>query len=206
MIFGKLPRRLLAVRPRFGSAEFSIFILVLALLICIGFLIREKRENAALTGTVALLRHAMAPPETVQVGDILPPIEVVSLTGEDKIVACNDSERCLLLFLSAGCEICESDIPIWNDLAVTLRNKGWKVSAVFLEPIDQVKIFLVNKETRFDVYSHKKTDFKKIYKVNAVPQTIVLSQGGKVDRVSLGFFSENDKMMIEHLSLNDRGQ
>src|SRR5678816_2310979 len=96
-------------------------LLIVTVLIAVILLFVQARNNSTLThqrnqlmSTVNTMSGSMAGPPSVEVGDIVPSFEAVTLEGKPRSIVYNGSSNYLLYIFSSNCSVCLSQFVDWN--------------------------------------------------------------------------------------------
>lgn len=118
--------------------------------------------------------------ELLQPNDTAQPIEVYDMDSNKVSIKFDGFSKTILYLFSTHCEPCKINIPNWIQLTDVLRKNNFKVLGIATEQVSEVKKFAKTNEVNFQVYSTTNIQFKLDYKAFSTPQTIIISQNGKV--------------------------
>jgi hypothetical protein len=140
----------------------------------------------------------------VRPGTALPPLDGLDSNGnKHSINYGQDSRKTVLLVLSPRCQACEENMPNWEAIIKGLDRQSFRLAAVSLQPggvneyasqrgINQIPIL-----TKIDPKN------RVAYNLALTPQIILISAGGKVEKVWTGLLKGEDRQSVE-LALNVR--
>lgn len=157
--------------------------IIIVLLLSLNFLLYNKSRDLE-----ALCMSDK--PEQIQPGDILPAFIYSSDDGEqNKFTFSSPQKTNLLFFFDISCGYCTSNIPKWKLLYEKLQNK-YTISAVSINTPLQVKEYAEQHGITYPVISISDTLYRKHNKINAVPQTLITDENGKVKKVWVGLLRD----------------
>jgi peroxiredoxin len=186
-----------AARP--GSSKTLVAantIAILALIAAFVFLVvlgrdnlQLRKETMELKSTVATISGTIVGPASVQIGDIVPSFDAVSLEGKPTSIVYDGSSRYLLYLFSVRCGVCENEVPKWNEIASRGKLKNYKVFGVSIDPED-AKGELNKLDRNFDLLLLQSKSVQRAYRVVAIPLVMIVSGEGTVEWVHYGAMSE----------------
>jgi thiol-disulfide isomerase/thioredoxin len=149
-------------------------------------------RRAALT--LLLCAALLAPPplaaqgladlnQTPTLGDTFPGFDTQGVDGKPRKIAYPKGTTTVLLFFLSSCPTCHRMIPEWNR-AFEKRAKGVEIVGVILDR--EPPGFFTAMPVSFPVVRLPQPDFARANKVNRVPLTMRLTEGGKIDDLALG--------------------
>lgn len=140
------------------------------------------------------LKQRQNPPqqESIKTGDSLSLSGIIPL---QRSVAFDSSARLSVIFVfTTRCPFCKETLPIWNRL--TQGSTGFHrptFVGICLDDEEESKAYAEQNELRFPVYiPADKELYVKTNRLHGVPQTIVLSTGGRVEKVWRGRLSHEE--------------
>jgi peroxiredoxin len=125
---------------------------------------------------------AAAPPlQTWSVGEALPTIPLLSLTGERLALKAQGRNRPTLLYLfSPTCSICTQTIPDWKELADGAKRESVEVLGIsMLDPV-RTSRYVREQQIQWSVYCVAGKDSVLALRVQRVPMTLLLDGTGRV--------------------------
>ena len=106
----------------------------------------------------------------------------------------------ILDFWATWCGPCVRALPIVSEVAAAYKDKGVVFYAVNeQEESDAVKKFLAAKKLDIAVAMDAEGEAAKLYKVNGIPQTVIIGKDGKVAVVHVGFSPSMKQMLTKEL-------
>jgi peroxiredoxin len=172
-----------------------------ALVVAVGFgvsgiLWMLVEQNRLLKATIEAPPGAVAPP-TLQAGDILPSIRVVSETGEDHNIAeFLDVDVGVVAVLTATCPFCERSLPVWNEIAVKLSDENVKFVGLLLGSAEEAEAYQLRHSIGWTLWSVDAPEEATRLGVARVPTTAVFSRGGVVTQAWIGALADADAEVI----------
>lgn len=139
---------------------------------------------AALLPPQPLLAQALADlNQTPTLGESFPAFETQAIDGTPRKVAYPKGTTTILLFFLSSCPTCHRMIPEWNR-AYEKRAKGVEIVGVILDR--EPPGFFSALPVSFPVVRLPQADFARAHKVNRVPLTMRVAEGGRIDDLALG--------------------
>lgn len=136
-------------------------------------------------------------------GKPAPEIEAQPLEGEPITVGGQRDEVLVLEFWATWCGPCVAALPKMEELAERFADRGVKLYAVNVnEPRDAVQAFLQDRELELPVLLDPEGRIASAYAANAIPQTVLIGKGGRVEAVHVGFDAEESyELLVAELEL-----
>jgi peroxiredoxin len=142
---------------------------------------------------------------TLEPGDRVKAIKVTTLLAKDSLITYKESGRKYLLFvLSPTCPHCERNLNPWAFIAQNASTSNFSAIGISIFPLAATKKYSEEKKIAFNLVIGSDTTFSRNYKVNSVPQTILLGFDGKVEKVWLGELSSTNLDEINELIATGR--
>jgi|GEM_PF-1338500 peroxiredoxin len=170
-------------------------LLIVTVLIAVILLFVQARNNSTLThqrnqlmSTVNTMSGSMAGPPSVEVGDIVPSFEAVTLEGKPRSIVYNGSSDYLLYIFSSNCSVCLSQFVDWNRIASRAKLKNYTVMGLTIDS-DHSKANLEKFDRDFEVCLIPSKPVQRAYRVVAVPLVMLVSREGYVKWVHYGALS-----------------
>src|SRR6266850_1977163 len=151
---------------------------------------RLKAEKNKLISSVTTMSGTIVGSPSVQVGDIVPSFEAVSLEGKPTSIVYNGSLKYLLYIFSSRCSVCMDQFPNWNQIASVGRLKNYRVIGLSIDSED-TKVNLSKVDKNFEVCLMPGKPVQRAYRVVAVPLVMLVSSQGNVEWVHYGGLSED---------------
>jgi hypothetical protein len=152
-------------------------------------LVTENRRLARALESSELARRALS---EVSRGNVVPAIQGRNADGEPMTAEyAGDRRRTLLLVFSSTCPVCEENWPNWRELVVGLDERLVRIVAVDL-PSRAPASYLDRHGIRRDwLVRNLNERTVAAYKLNLVPQTIMIGPGGRVEDVVTGVLTDS---------------
>lgn len=170
-----------------------LIILVVAMGVEILLLVKENRElRSALTarrGPFTILN----PEEKV------PPLLGIDQKGEEVKVEYPSAEQTVLFWFSAACPSCEHNVEFWKELYQKHRSAGFRFFGATTAGEGKIEEFLKKFQLEFPVLTVSDYSLLDQYKVEVIPQTMLIDGRGLVLKVWPGPLSDNYRMEIEEM-------
>jgi hypothetical protein len=136
----------------------------------------------ALAGAASAQLATPTRPPTLAAGDHIPPIESQMLDGTARKIDYPKGKITVLLFFMSSCHICHGMIPSWND---AYEHHAPDVDIVGVMVDEAPAEYLTKLGIRFP-FVKAPQNFRDVFKVYQVPQTIRVAPGGVVQDISTG--------------------
>lgn len=135
-------------------------------------------QNGRLRTELADLRYRSIRP---QAGQFVPSFVASTTTGDTvKILSGDTASRQLLLVFTTTCPYCEASVPAWNDLARRVTPEGAVVLGISLDSLDQTRRYAEQHGLQYPVIQFPSEAYRRMYRANSVPITMVIDGGGHV--------------------------
>jgi thiol-disulfide isomerase/thioredoxin len=106
----------------------------------------------------------------------------------------------LLDFWATWCGPCVQAMPEVNEIAKKYKDKGLVFYAVNVgEQADAIKAFLAEAKLDVPVAMNADNKISDLYKVEGIPQTLLIGKDGKVQVVHVGFSGELGAIMTKEI-------
>ena len=142
-----------------------------------------------LTITLAILGIALA--GTSNAGDVegpAPDFVLKSNTGQNIRLSELRGEVVLLNFWATWCGPCRQEMPLLDDLHQRYKDMGFTVIGVNVEnKPEKADAMLAKKPVSFPILYDTKSEVSKLYKVDAMPTTVVVDRDGNMRHLHRGF-------------------
>ncbi|MEX0691110.1 MAG: TlpA disulfide reductase family protein [Gemmatimonadales bacterium] len=162
----------------FGSV---VLIGVVVLVVVLSWQVREAR--AELASTRERLR-------VVAVGDLVPPMDAITMDGRVVRVGVGDSVALQVLFVfNTSCPYCIENLPRWRALAGQLADLDIPVVGWSHDPDSLAGPYVAEHSLQYPVVTPGPR-WRQHYKVGRVPTTLVVSASGRVRYARAGVLSE----------------
>jgi peroxiredoxin len=157
----------------------------------IGFLTKQNRELKSEIGVANSGQRV----EGLKPGDNLPAFNGINAVGMETRVSYDEGDH-LLFITSTKCPWCEKTVPTWKEIAETIKGKSVQAISISIDGKGEIESYINNRGLNFDVLNFPDASLLKVYKAFSTPQTILVKQGGRVEKVWMGMLSETTKKDI----------
>ena len=117
-------------------------------------------------------------------GTVVPTFRAATLSGDSVTVgeASDSSVMQLLYIFDTKCPYCRAIIPIWHQVADSIRRLGRSVQvlAISLDPVDTTRRYVGEQRLQYAVLTFPQRKLERLYRATAVPQTMVVDWTGTV--------------------------
>lgn len=173
----------------------SIILIVLVVIMGVEilFLVQENKKLRE------ALSHSRGPVKILSPEEKVPSLVGVNLKGKEFKLSYPSSQRTVLFFFSPDCPACEENLDFWKRLYQDHGSEKLRIVGATNSDRDKTEEFVRKFQLTFPVMIV--TDLKLLdkYKVEAVPQTMLIDPSGTVQKVWPGTLSENYKKEIESM-------
>ncbi|HET8669794.1 MAG TPA: redoxin domain-containing protein [Candidatus Saccharimonadales bacterium] len=128
-------------------------------------------------------------------GDNLPAFNGINAGGTETRVSYDEGDH-LLFITSTKCPWCEKTVPTWKEIAETVKGKSVQAISISIDGKGEIESYIKNRGLNFDVLNFPDASLLQAYKAFSTPQTILVKQGGRVEKVWMGMLSETTKKEI----------
>lgn len=142
------------------------------------------------------------PPKVIRMGDQAPAFKANDLKGQAVALENHAGKPVVLRFFLPDCKYCRADTVVFNDYYQTYKDKGLGVIYINTDPKPgEVQKFVNELKITFPVVLDPDRKIADQYRVQVVPQTIVLDPAHRVIGAILGGVSkeELDKLLSPFL-------
>lgn len=189
-------------KPRVFDA--ANIILLVALVIAIGWIFKQSRDQAALKRSMTGAEGTLCGPQSSQVGDILPPFKTQRVSGEPAEISYDGTSKYLLFIFAPTCEVCAHELPMFNKLSSQFQASGYRVKGISIDPLDESRRGLKDQELTFEMIMMPNMALRRTYRVVSIPQIMVVTSRGQVEWVHNGALTD-DKVsdLLSRVSKSD---
>lgn len=164
-------------------------VLALCVIFALVFLSSASRRNKALSGEIVRLSKK-AEGYAAKAGDVVPPFASVDLEGRQAAVAVPSGRKQLLFIFSKYCSACVTQLPVWDRVAREMKTEGLDIRGVSLDSADETRTYFGDKAPAFPVILAPGDVFARAYRVERIPQVMLISEQGEVDWVIAGALTD----------------
>lgn len=168
-----------------------LLLLITGLCIANWLLIKQNRTlKAAIT-------HGARQPEFLKQGQQVPPLAAKNLSGQRQVLNYADHAKTVLLVFLTQCEACERSLPYWREIAAACARNQYQIFGISLDNAAKTKAFLTSQGLSLETLVDVDAATSEAYKLTLTPQTIVIDNNGKVERIWPGTFGKETKLEVE---------
>jgi peroxiredoxin len=163
-------------------ARLALLIAVAASAVLIIALAREKQSLEARYGELAArIQHPYA-------GMYVPVVRAPSVRGDSFVIGeAAEGERQLLFAFSTTCGYCDASLASWEAIAARLAGEpGARVYGVSRDSLEATRAYVEDHGLTFPVVILNEPRLRALYRLQAVPQTLILNRDGRVVYARLG--------------------
>jgi len=120
---------------------------------------------------------------TLTTGEVVPTFQAVTLTGDTLTVGERlDGGKQVLLLLTTTCPFCRATLPVWAQLADSIRQvrPDVEVIAVSLDSLDATRRYAEEQGLAMPVVTVPTRNLVRLLRAGRVPQTVVVNHEGRV--------------------------
>lgn len=169
----------------------AYIILAGCVVIALSFLVSVNRKNSSLLREVERLSKEVKD-YAARAGDPVQPFNTVDLEGKSVAVELPAKRKQLFFIFSSYCSACATQHPVWNNLAGQLKGSEVVVRGVSLDSLADTRTYFKNKSPGFPVVIAPDESFSRIYRVDRIPQVMLISEQGVVEWAHTGALSEGE--------------
>ena len=138
--------------------------------------------------------------EPLKAGEHLETVKVQTLDGTTTDLAYTEpSQKYLLFVFSTTCPHCEKTLPAWQTIANN-KNDNCNILGISIHTLEETNKFVAAKNINFvTVTAAEDTSFSRKYKVAGVPETILISGNGTVEKAWVGELNADQTKEIQNL-------
>jgi peroxiredoxin len=131
---------------------------------------------------------AAAPNDPFASGSAAPGFQLESAGGKAVNLADYKGQVVLLNFWASWCGPCRKEMPILEQLHKQYKSKGFTMVGVNVEPNSSDAInWLKSTPVSFPILFDKDSSVSKLYRVEGMPNTVIVDRSGKVRYVHRGY-------------------
>lgn len=165
-------------------------ILMVAVAVGVCFMLILARDSARLREELEELSGTLVGPQVAQVGDVVPPMETVSLEGRKIKIGTEDASMRLIFIFSPGCGVCIDELPTWNRIAEEVREYGCQTYGITLDSAEETRRRLGGVRLNFETAVMPNMAYQRAWRVTSTPEVVLLSPRGIMEWVHYGYLSE----------------
>jgi peroxiredoxin len=107
-----------------------------------------------------------------------------------------DAGDSLVFITSTRCPWCAKTLPIWKEIADAARLKSIQIIGISTDGKGELESYLKDNTLNFVVVNFPDPKVQASYKAFSTPQTLLIRQGGRVEKAWMGMPSETAKKEI----------
>ncbi|MFH0931276.1 MAG: TlpA disulfide reductase family protein, partial [Candidatus Zixiibacteriota bacterium] len=130
-------------------------------------------------------------------GEKVPSLVGINLEGKELKIEYPSSERTVLFWFSPVCPSCEENLEFWKEIYRKHSSENLRFIGVTSFGKDNTEDFVKKFQLEFPVLIVSDISLLDQYKVEVIPQTVLIDTNGVVQKVWPGPLSENYKKEIE---------
>lgn len=168
-----------------------LIVIVIVMGVEIFLLVQENRK----------LRTALVAPrgpfKILNPEEKVPPLVGINQKGEEVKVEYPSSKKTVLFWFSAACPSCEHNLEFWKEIYQQHRSEKLRFLGVTRSGEEKTEELVKKFQLEFPVLIVSDFSLLDQYKVEVIPQTMLIDTSGVVQKVWPGPLSENYKKEIE---------
>jgi peroxiredoxin len=130
-------------------------------------------------------------------GDTLPPVSLLSLSGEPLELRVSGQSRPILLFIfSPTCSVCTQNIPIWKYLFDEAKVRSAEVVGISVLDTVRTSMYVNQHQLPWNVFCTAGREDALALRVERVPTTLLVEGSGTVAEAIRGKLSDEQKEEI----------
>ncbi len=143
----------------------KLFFLIILFLLTFYFTHKVKKETLYLSE------------DNKELDELAPDFKLKNIKGEEFQLSKEKENNLLLIFFATWCAPCKRELKEINNHMDKLNEYGLKLVLISNEEEEKVKKFLEENSFDFDVFLDSSSEVHKLYKVKAIPKSILLRKG-----------------------------
>lgn len=176
-----------------------LIVLVIAMAIEILLLVKENRElRASLTAR-------RGPFQVLNPQERVPPLVGINQEGEEVRVEYPSQKQTVLFWFSTGCPSCEHNVEFWKQVYQKYQSSTLRFLGVTSADEEKTEELTSKFQFGFPVLIVSDYSLLDQYKVEVIPQTMLIDGNGMVRKVWPGPLSENYKTEMEEMLSSSSG-
>jgi peroxiredoxin len=175
---------------RFWIAIFGIYTALATVQIVFLTVQNRKLKNSIALSTVSTNNF-----DGLKPGDTLTGFNTIDVINNNTRVA-YDGSHSLVFITSTRCQWCAKTLPIWKELADAARLRSIQTIGISTDGKGELGSYMKDNALNFEVVNFPNAKIQAAYKAFSTPQTLLVGQGGRVEKVWIGMPSETTKKEI----------
>ena len=177
----------------------ALIVLVIAMAIEILLLVKENRQLRASLSARRGPFQVLNPQETV------PPLVGIDPKGEEVRLEYPSQKQTVLYWFSTGCPSCEHNVEFWKQVYQKYQSPTLRFLGVTSAGEEKAEEITEKFQFEFPVLIVSDYSLLDQYKVEVIPQTMLIDRNGMVRKVWPGPLSENYKTEMEEMLSSSSG-
>jgi peroxiredoxin len=173
----------------------SIILIIIVVVMGIEILLLVQ-ENQKLRRA---LSHPRGPFKVLGPGDKVHSLFGINLDGKEFKVDYPSKERTMLLWFSPTCPSCEENLEFWKEIYRNYRSENLRFIGVTNFGQDKTSEFAKVNQLEFPILIVSNLSLMEQYKVEVIPQTILIDTNGIVQKVWPGPLTDEYKKEIRFM-------
>ena len=153
-------------------------------------------QNRKLKNSIALSTASVNKVDGLKPGDMLTGFNTIDDVAKNDTRISYDVSPSLVFITSTRCQWCAKTVPIWKELADAARLRSIQIIGISTDGKGELGSYMKDNALNFVVVSFPDRKIQAAYKAFSTPQTLLVAQGGRVEKVWLGMPSETTKKEI----------
>ncbi|MGB8656490.1 MAG: TlpA disulfide reductase family protein [Candidatus Zixiibacteriota bacterium] len=170
-----------------------LLIVVLAMAIEIFLLVKENRK------LLAALSAPRGPFKILNPAERVPPFAGIDLSGKEVKVEYPSSQKTVLFWFSVGCPSCEHNLEFWKEVCRKYNSAKFRFFGATNSEAKETDEFAKKFQLEFPIVMVSDQSLLEKYKVEVIPQTMLIDANGVVLKVWPGPLSDSYKKEIEEM-------
>ncbi len=175
-------------------------VVLIALIVVMGVeILLLVRENQKLRSA---LSHPENPFKTLDPGEKVPSLFGINLDGIDFKIEYPSKERTILVWFSPACPACEENLEFWKETYHNYSSENLRFIGVTDFGKDKTAEFVQRNQLEFPILIVSNLSLLDHYKVEVIPQIILIDTNGIVQKVWAGSLTGKNKKEIQGMLLS----
>ena len=169
-----------------GKSLYSIFLHIVVVVLAIEVVILARQNNQLKEA------RSSAQQESLKVGDYFSLSGIVPLARDMRLDS--TSARQVIFVFTTRCPFCKETLPFWKEIACRAEEaRDVAVIGICLDQVVPTKAYVEEEKLTFPIFIAEDKDWLvQTNKLHGVPQTIIRTTSGRVEKVWKGRLSERD--------------
>lgn len=133
---------------------------------------------------------------TLMVGDYTKEFKAWNMENDEMNITFPHDKNTLLFIFRIDCGPCKINSKNWVEINSKIKNSNVRIIGVSLDSVKNTNVYASENKFAFLVFSAPHKEFKLAYKAYLTPQTILISDSGKVLNVWNGVLNDNINKQI----------